>query len=56
MNLGGESSDLRDCLEQSGFAAAALADNAKHLARVKADADVLDHGIAAVPRSQMVNS
>ena len=56
VNLGGESADLRDCLEQGGFAAAALADNAKHLARVKADADVLDHGIAAVPRSQMVNS
>ena len=56
MNLGGESADLRDCLEQGGFAAAALADNAKHLARVKADADVLNDGGAAVSRSQMVNS
>ena len=56
VNLGGEATDLRNCLEQGGFAAAALANNAKHLARVKADADVLNHGIAAVPRSQMVNS
>ena len=56
MNLGGESADLGNCPQQGRLSAAALTDDAEHLARVKADADVLDHGIAAVSCGQVVNS
>ena len=56
VNLSGEPADLRDCLEQGGFSAAALADDAKHLACAETEVDVLNDGFAAVSCHQMVDS
>ena len=54
--LCGETADLCDCLEQGGLAAAALADDAEHLASAEAEADILDDGITAVACGQMLNA